>query len=259
MIPQTLGALAAFLGLVAPGLTFELVRERKRAQVFGSTFREASRVALASFTLVTFSVIVQAITWAILPTISIDINKWIKLGNLYLQENAEKIAINLAATTIFACALGYGLAFAISKVRKERASLSNGSAWQEALRSGLPDKGNAWAHVQLRDGTAFFGYVESYTLNEKPEDREILLQGITMQRAKMSDSGDMVDAKNIGKNWEKVAILASQISYIRIQYRDADGNPLPSKRRTEELETMDSNGGDQVTVATPSAAAMSKP
>lgn len=48
MTPQTMGALAAFLALVAPGIVFELRRERRRARRAETAFREAARVALGS-------------------------------------------------------------------------------------------------------------------------------------------------------------------------------------------------------------------
>ena len=48
MAPDTLGALLAFLVFVAPGLCFELLRERRRPALEQTAFREASRIALTS-------------------------------------------------------------------------------------------------------------------------------------------------------------------------------------------------------------------
>jgi hypothetical protein len=48
VVPQTIGALASFLALVAPGIVFELLRERRRAGARESAFHEASRVAVSS-------------------------------------------------------------------------------------------------------------------------------------------------------------------------------------------------------------------
>jgi hypothetical protein len=48
VIPQTILSLVAFLFLVAPGILFELRRERRRPGRKETAFREAARTALAS-------------------------------------------------------------------------------------------------------------------------------------------------------------------------------------------------------------------
>jgi hypothetical protein len=58
VIPQTILALVGFLFLVAPGLVFEIRRERRRPVLEETTFREVSRTALASLV---FSVLALAI------------------------------------------------------------------------------------------------------------------------------------------------------------------------------------------------------
>jgi uncharacterized membrane protein SpoIIM required for sporulation len=47
VIPQTVLSLVAFLFLVAPGILFELRRERRRPGRKETAFREAARTALA--------------------------------------------------------------------------------------------------------------------------------------------------------------------------------------------------------------------
>lgn len=234
MIPQTLGALIGFLGLVAPGLAFEAMRERRRPQIPGSAFREASRVALASLWLVVAAVLVQVFLWGILPATAIDLAEWVRLGDSYMVANLAKVALNLVFTTALACGMGFGIAKLVSIAKKEKSSLSNGSPWHEALRPPDPGSEHTWAHVQLRDGTAFFGYVESYTLHEKPDERDILLYGTAMQRAVRSEAGNVEHAQNIGSKWEKVVVSGSQIAYIRVQYRDAGGALVRSGNREPE-------------------------
>jgi Family of unknown function (DUF6338) len=48
VIPQTAAALLAFPALVAPGIVFENLRERRRPSIEQTTFREISGIALAS-------------------------------------------------------------------------------------------------------------------------------------------------------------------------------------------------------------------
>ena len=77
MVPETTGALLAFLGLIAPGLVYTLLRERRRPPEKMSAFREASRAALTSlgFIVVSLAVLVPlslAGDW--LP----DIQQWLE-------------------------------------------------------------------------------------------------------------------------------------------------------------------------------------
>lgn len=236
MIPQTLGTLIAFLGLIAPGLAFELVRERKRPRITDSAFREASRIALSSFILSATSIVIQLILWAIWPHLSLDLEAWIKAGNAYLQGNATKVVGNLAFTTLFACLLGFLFALAISVSSQESSSHVTGSAWRHALRVARPRKAKAWVHVHLKDGTAFFGYLGSYSLADKPDEREILLKGVTLTTARFSSDGELENVDTIGERWESVVIPASQIAYIRVQYRDSNGNQVDSEERSRELQ-----------------------
>lgn len=60
MIPQTVGALIGFLIFIAPGVLWELLRERHRPPLDGSTFREAARVALMSVVLSGLAIAVVA-------------------------------------------------------------------------------------------------------------------------------------------------------------------------------------------------------
>lgn len=236
MIPQTLGTLIAFLGLIAPGLAFELMRERKRPRITDSAFREASRIALSSFVLSTISIIIQLILWVIWPHVALDLAAWIRTGNSYFQGNTTKIVANLAFTTLFACLLGFTVAWAMSASSPEGSLHVTGSAWRQALRVARPRKAKVWVHVQLKDGTAFFGYLGSYSLADKPDEREILLKGVTLTMAKFSESGEPENVDTIGDRWESVVIPASQISYIRVQYRDSKGSPVDSDERGRELK-----------------------
>jgi hypothetical protein len=61
VIPSTTAALVGFLFFVAPGLVWELTRERREPPREGSTFRDASRVALASVVFTTAGVGIIAI------------------------------------------------------------------------------------------------------------------------------------------------------------------------------------------------------
>jgi Family of unknown function (DUF6338) len=87
VIPQTIVAFWFFLLLVAPGLTYELMRERRRPTIVGTAFREASRIALSSFT---FSLL----SFCMLIGIRQIKQEWIFDLGAYLREPTQYIHKN---------------------------------------------------------------------------------------------------------------------------------------------------------------------
>ena len=67
MIPTNWLTVVLFLVLVAPGLLFDLLSERRRASVTESAFREASRVILASLIFDLFAFAVLAVIQTVKP------------------------------------------------------------------------------------------------------------------------------------------------------------------------------------------------
>ncbi|MGW5716696.1 DUF6338 family protein [Amycolatopsis sp. NPDC003865] len=239
MFPQTLGAVIAFLGLVAPGLTFELSRERKRAPRQESAFREAARVGLASFGLTAVSCVAIYLGWRTAPSAAIDFPAWLQSGNPFFQRHLLLILATGLAEVALACALGVLVALAMAVFGRNRSSITHLTGWQEAFRQDLPRKTNAWLHVQLKDKQAFLGYLEWYTVGEKPEDRELVLEGRALTQATLDDRGSLTNVRRIGDNWEKVVIAATEISYIRVVYNDPQGNRRESARRRREVVPAD--------------------
>ncbi|MFJ1762084.1 DUF6338 family protein [Amycolatopsis sp. NPDC088138] len=234
MIPQTLGALVGFLALAAPGVTFELSRERRRARRTESAFREAARVALASFGFSAVSCTILGVLWLAAPGTAVDLPAWVVRGGSYFGTNLPRILGNSLFEVVVACALALLAALLTARWRRETASVSHATAWEDALRNERPDDGKVWLHVQLKSGRAFLGYLGWYTVGEKPADREVLLEGLTLKQGMFDDQGKVLAEKRIGTQWEKVLIAATEISYIRVAYTDAAGNPAQSHRREHE-------------------------
>ena len=105
MIPQTTAALIGFLFLVAPGIVFEMVQERRRPTLEQSPFREASRVALASllFSLLALLALAALRTW--LPASMPDAGRWLRQGGRYFAANYRLVASFLLAELALAVTL----------------------------------------------------------------------------------------------------------------------------------------------------------
>lgn len=227
VIPQTLGALAAFLALVAPGIVFELLRERRRGRHQETAFREASRVALGSlvFTLLSLLVLTGLQGLASLAgwRLFLSPSAWLAGGEVYAREHLTLIVVSVAVELALACASAIGYDVLLARRRGERATVQQRSAWAQALRVDRPRGTRAWAHALLENGTSFYGYVRSYTPSGPLAERELVLEGDALTFE--DDSGQKV----IGEDWRRVVIPGSKITYLRVTYLDAvTGDPLTS-------------------------------
>lgn len=245
MVPQTIGALASFLALVAPGIVFELLREQRRAGPKETVFREASRVALSSLAFTVAST-------AILLGVHAAAAKWFgwrlfaDLTALvakpdYVKQNVALVAYSAVAELVLACALALAFDTVLARRRRQPRSLGKQSAWVKVFREDRPPNTSCWVHVMLEDGTSFFGFLRSYDATGDPDTREIVLEGVKMTYVgEPVSGGDGKKVTVIGQDWERVVIPGSRIRFLRVQYLDAEsGERVDSARRPPREVTAD--------------------
>jgi hypothetical protein len=237
VVPQTIGALASFLALVAPGIVFELLRERRRAGARESAFHEASRVAVSSlaFTLAATMVLLglHATTSAWFGwTWFIDVPALVAQPD-YAKRHVALIAYNVVAELALACALALAFDTVLARRHRQPRTLGKQSAWVKVFREDRPPNTSCWVHVMLEDGTSFFGFLRSYDAAGDPDTREIVLEGIKMTYVgEPVSGGDGKKVMVIGQDWERVVIPGSRIKFLRVQYLDAEsGERVDSDRR----------------------------
>lgn len=185
MIPESLTTLYAFLGLVAPGLVFQLLRERARPALEESTFREASRVALTSLLFTTISILTLALVSAILPRAFVNLPDWIQLQSEYVGNHLWLVAWSVLAEVGLACIIAWLAAAALAKwVDDPSVKHSKTSLWHLALLASRPDGKVAWVAAELTDEVKVWGYVHYFTTNLSLENRELSLMGpgLSIQR-----------------------------------------------------------------------------
>ncbi|MEV8440749.1 DUF6338 family protein [Actinosynnema sp. NPDC051121] len=245
MVPQTLGAVASFLALVAPGIVFELLRERRRAGFKESSFREASRVALGSlvFTL-SASVLLIAVGAAVRAVsgvhVVVDLERLVSDGAAYVRAHPALVTTSVLAELVLACALAALLDLLLARRRSEIASVQQQTAWHQVFRRDRPPGSVPWVHVHLVDGTSFFGFLRSHTASGVPEEREIVLEGVSMTYLGKPLDGDESHVEDvIGERWARVVIPATQIKYLRIQYRDRESGRLLDTRPRASAASSD--------------------
>ncbi|MBW4720570.1 DUF6338 family protein [Saccharothrix obliqua] len=228
MVPQTLGALGSFLALVAPGIVFELLRERKRAGLKESAFRESARVALGSLV---FTAAACLLVLGVLGVLALCGVRVLDVPRLVTDPAYPKtvfwqaVAV-AAALPVTACALAVLLDHVLGRRGREVVVVRQQTAWHEAFRTDRPDDSVPWVHVRLTDGSSFYGYLRSHTASGAPDEREIALEGAALTHVPPDGP-----PRTIGDRWSRVVIPSSQITYLRLQYRSRTTDALVPPRR----------------------------
>ncbi|MFJ8963697.1 DUF6338 family protein [Lentzea sp. NPDC102401] len=237
MVPQTIGALASFLALVAPGIVFELLREQRRAGPKETVFREASRVALSSlaFTVASTAILlgVHALAskwfgWKLFADLTALVAK-----PDYVKQNVALLGYSAVAELVLACLLALAFDAVLARRRRQPRSLGRQSAWFKVFREDRPANALCWVHVMLEDGSSFFGFLRSYDAAGDPDTREIVLEGTKLTYVgEPVTGGDEKKTTVIGRDWERVVIPGARIRFMRVQYLDAEtGARVDSARR----------------------------
>ena len=217
MIPATFGALLGFLGLVAPGLVYNTISGRRQSPRGESTFAEVSRVALTSLV---FSLIGLAILWLLERYSSLtlpNIGLWLLHGGKYVAANFGKVFFGLVAEVAVACGLAAGAAWLLT--HESRSRFGNETVYGSIFRLWVPKKFSNWVHVKLEDETEFWGYERAHHDRGEAAGRIIVLQG----KALMQKLPHEPDWQAIGDNWEFVVIDVARIQYMRVIYRNDNG------------------------------------
>ncbi len=217
MIPDTVGATLSFLAFVAPGLLFELLRERRRPSLDESTFREAGRVALTSL-LFTIAAITGLYAlgrvngdWFIDPT------AWAIEGTGYLQRNLGLVARSLLTEL----ALAMTLAVVVDRFLRRRAPgriTGSSDLWFQVFRVRRPGGSTPWVHVKLDDGSELWGYVGDYTAGRKLDERELTIVG-----PKLSMKASSAAEDTALDEWSSVYLRGQRVTWMKVTYV-ADSN-----------------------------------
>jgi hypothetical protein len=235
MVPLSLVSFILFLALIAPGLAYELLWERRHPAVERSAFREASRTVLTSLIFTALSVGVLALVRKFWPGLIVDTGELIRNQKGYIAVHYSlliwtvvvQVGLALLLVVLAHCIPGW-LAKLPSPWTKwmpnwlcarTRGVMSSDGIWFDVFRRKAPPGTAPWVHLRLTDGTHIRGYVAFYTAATKPENREIAVE-------KPKDDGDMrlVDPslnpanQILRRRWNYIVVGGDQITYMRVQY-----------------------------------------
>lgn len=237
MIPESVFSLLFFVALIAPGLAYELLWEKRHPALEQSTFREASRTVLMSLVFSGISLGVLSLLRLRFDNFLVNTGEFIRTGEAYVLRNYGLIGWTLGLQVALALALVLlahfvpvwlaKLPFRYTKwmpnwlCSRWRGEMTSEGIWFDVLRRHVPTGKAPWVSLRLTDGSQIRGYVSHYTPSSKPEGREICLE-------KPAEAGDMriVDTKmspraqHLGRQWRYIVVRGDEITYMRVTYLD---------------------------------------
>ncbi len=211
MVPSTWLSVALFVFLIAPGLLFDLLAERRRAGRPESAFREASRVVLASLAFTSAGIAVISLVRASRPAWMPDPGPLLADPQTYAADHYGVVLWALAVE--MSVALGAALAVHRALARKHGSGLRAVSSWHRTLREDRPGGADVHVRVKLTNGTIFVGKVAHYTADLDMADREIVLAPPLFSR-----TGDK-PLVPMPPEWQRLVLAGSVIESLAVQYR----------------------------------------
>lgn len=211
MVPTTIGAVAVFLLLIAPGLAFELLRQRARPARVDSAFVEISRVLLAGTVITGFVVLVLGLARAVNPNGVVDVAALIRAGTAYWSANLPLIGWSAAAHLVLALLIAW-LAEDVLAGRRTSV-LTTDSTWHVLFHRIAPPGTRAFLSVQLKDGTTYTGYQAEYSTDLEPAKRDVTLaQPI---QARVPGATKM---ERLPDSWQRMWIRGDEIATMAVSY-----------------------------------------
>jgi len=230
VIPQGTASVVVFLLLIAPGLLFDLLADRRRPTAKESAFREAGRVVLAS---IAFGAIAWAVVWGLalaFDTTFVNPAKLASAGDdAFVRRHQGPLVLTLLVQTAFACAFAWGVdEWLRHRAGDARAQLAPRSAWLRTFRDRVPSGTVPYVLVRLHGGVRFQGSVWSYSADLESESRELVLAPPLL----VAKSGEGLQA--LPAVYERLIIAGDQIEWMAVKY-DVPPTPGSPASMVEEL------------------------
>lgn len=238
MVPTSTIAFVAFLLLVIPGASYEILRSRSRLPREESPFLHISRILLSG-TLITVLAFVLlatmhliAVRTATSATLA-DIPQLLLFGATYVAAHAWLVG----KTLLLQIALSVLLAVIFSDLRSSGAkAIHEADAWH-ALGELLVEPGQtAWVSVRLKNGSEVTGYYFGASTELDPGKRELFLRAPLSFRADDEKPALALDAA-----WQLMTVPGSEIAYIAAAYVSDGKKSLPIRWRSKVADWMRRN------------------
>ena len=239
MIPQTVVAFVFFLLLVAPGVTYELLYERRRPAITETAFREAARIALYSFWFSFVACGIIALLRLIFPAVLVDPVAYNNDNKSYLKLHFTAIVWTVALEVIIALGLVFITDLIVvaklhlkllrhlpaSVQRSISPFIRKHGIWWHLFEDEFWRKGDKVPrlHVRLSDGSKIVGFLAMFTPYDTFDKTEIAItrgQGQNGRMQLLDRTAPIEEQKFKPINDDVIWVRVDDISYLRVKYND---------------------------------------
>lgn len=231
-MPTSWGGVLLFLLLIAPGLLFDLLADRRRAQVKETALREAGRITLASLVFGAVGFLAVCVLASGFPRVFVWPFSALEADEPVAQYGTFRLAITLGVQTVVALGAAWGYNQWLS--RRRRSPLRAGwrqvltkawwrsgerpgriravSSWKLVLGDNVPKGQYAHARVRLKSGTVWTGRVGPFSTDLETSGRELVLQ------KPLSVGAPEKPQKPVPASWHLVLLAGDDIDSITVKY-----------------------------------------
>lgn len=227
MVPSTWVSVVLFLLLIAPGLLYDLLAQRRRVLPAESTFREASRVALSSLIFTAIGLAVVCLVRARWPALMPDPVGLLSGGSSYLAAHYLVVAGALGLEVVVA--LGAAWATHAYLAHRHGAPLRQESAWTSVLRKSVPNGYRPYVRVRLENGTVYMGSVAHATADLELGERELVLA------PPLYSNTETETVSAVLAEWQRIVLRGTQIESLTVRYEPIGGVPRRPYPEPERL------------------------
>jgi len=216
VVPTTWLAVVLFVVVVAPGLWFDLLSEKRRAGFQESGFREASRVVLASVGFAGVAVGILAVIRTLVPAWMPDPGQMFRDRSGYDSAHYRLLARGLLIEVGIAFALVW-LFHCLLTARSGGTSIRPISAWSRAMRHEVPAGTEPAVWVRMTDGQEWMGLVHDFSADLETSGRELVLA-----QPLFSNPGAGFSA--VKQGWQRVVLDGGSVQALSVQYWNKTAN-----------------------------------
>lgn len=241
MIPQTVVGFFFFLLLVAPGVGYELLRERRTPHIDETAFREVARVALYSFAFSFSALAIIALLRIRFPAFLFDLGAYSRDSAGYVKSHYTAVIW----TVILEVLIAFALVLAVDRIsaaklhswiyRKLPSSIQKIVAtyirrhgiWWDILVASVPEDKIPQLSIRLSDGSRVAGFFHMCTAYNTFDKAEICIkrgeQGPMLLLDGQDPSEQNLEVKQFKQlvNDDFIWVRGEDISYIKVQYKQA--------------------------------------
>jgi hypothetical protein len=206
---------------VAPGIVYELRRERHLPTQDRTAFREAAAIALASVFFSGGALLVLAAVRALWPSTMPDAREWIDHPHRYLVHHYTLVGRTLAIAVVLALAAAWLVSWLVTWEHRDATIRSQDTLWSLFhLKPGkLP-----YVSVKTSGGMIFEGPLLTHDASGDRADRHLVIG----PQALRGEVGKKPQPAPPG--WDLIVVGLESVDHMYVNF---DGDPLKRNRRDE--------------------------